>query len=661
LITLVGPGGVGKTRLASELGRRLAAADTRVLFVELAAIRDPAFVAPAIAGALGLSDVTAIDLPRRAGQVCGQRPTLLLLDNCEHVLAAAPLVADLLAAAASIRLLATSRAPLGLRGERLYALGPLELPPGSDMLSPADLIRASAVRLFVDRVRDVQPDFRLTSANGPAVTAICRRLDALPLALELAATRMKVLTVDELLGGLERDVLLPDAGPRDLPERQQSMVAAVAWSYQLLDPEQQRAFRRLGVVPGRFPIEAAASVLAGREGTSGGLDVALTATGALIERSLVQRTEPMTGGRSGYRMLECVRGYALLELSASGERDDACDGLARYCGEEASRAAVGLGGAAQVAWLNRVREDLASYRATLTWLIERGRCMEASTILWQLNLFWLIGGHAAEGLRWSQEILSGPSLPPAAESRALATAGMLSYTQGALGQARTTLTRALDLARPSGDANLEAQAEHLLGHVELGFGNVEVARQRFARSVEQFKALSIAWGGGTALSGMAWAALATGDTVEAERLLDEATSILHDAGPWFLSLVTYLRAILAVRRGNGDEAIVLVRDNLTRIRELRDKFAFVYSMVPLAAASVLKGDGAWTARILGARDAVTERTGATVVDNSVRDLQEHAERWARARLGPHRWAHAYAAGRAASIDAMLMDIDRVRA
>ena len=194
---------------------------------------------------------------------------MLVLDNFEQVLDAAPLVADLLTSVASLRVLVTSRAPLRVRGEREYAVGPLALEVDSEAMSPADLARAPAVRLFVERVRDVQPDFRLTAANGPTVTAICRRLDALPLALELAAPWMKVLTAEDLLRRLEHDVLLSTVGPRDLPERQQTMNATVAWSYQLLDPDEQRAFRRFGALPGLFPIDAAAAVLAGRDGAVG--------------------------------------------------------------------------------------------------------------------------------------------------------------------------------------------------------------------------------------------------------------------------------------------------------------------------------------------------------------------------------------------------------
>jgi tetratricopeptide (TPR) repeat protein len=233
------------------------------------------------------------------------------------------------------------------------------------------------------------------------------------------------------------------------------------------------------------------------------------------------------------------------------------------------------------------------------------------------------------------------------------------FTQGELGRARTGLTRALALAHDTGDMKMVALAQTIFGHVELAVGNIDAARDQFAGSLEGFRALAIAWGTGHALSGMAWVDLATGDVDQAERLLDEATAVLRHAGPWFGSLNIQRRANLAVRRGNPDQAIALVRESLTRIRELHDKFAFVYALVPHAAAAVLKGDDVWAARILGARDAVTERTGATIVDESVHDLREQSERDLRARLGPDRFARAYAAGRKASIDSLLKDIDNV--
>jgi predicted ATPase/DNA-binding XRE family transcriptional regulator len=658
LITLTGPGGVGKTRLALEIARAIAAGGaTRVVFVPLAAIRNPAFVASAIAEALGLSDVSARDLPGRARVACGDQPTLLVLDNFEQVLDASPLVADLLTSVASLRVLATSRSPLRVRGERECTVGPLAMELDVDATSPADLVRSPAVRLFVERVRDVEPGFRLTTANGATVTAICRRLDALPLALELAAPWIKVLTAEELLRRLTSDVLLSAIGPRDLPERQQTINATVAWSYQLLGPNEQWAFRRLGALPGRFPIQAAAAVLAGGQSSSVTSDEALLAAAALIDRSLLLRAETSVATRPLYQMLETVRAYAALELAASGDRDDGLDGLARYCTAEASLAAEGLIGRAQGEWLDRVRDDLENYRSALAWLIERGRATEASTIACGLKYFWLIRGHATEGLQWYEEILNLPDLPPAAELSTLAGAIVLWYTQGELDRARSGLNRALALAHGPDDMGVVANVEYLFGHVEHAAGNVSVARDWFARSIERFRSLAIPSGTGTALCAMASVALATGDADLAERLLDEATSVLREAGPWFLTWALYVRAILAVRRGDPDRAMALLRESLTRIRDLHDQFAFVYALVPLAASAVLKGDDAWAARILGTRHAVTERTGVTVVDRSVQDLREQAEREARARLGPDRWGRAYAAGRVTSIDSVIKDID----
>ncbi|PWT82162.1 MAG: hypothetical protein C5B57_09170 [Blastocatellia bacterium] len=658
LVTLVGSGGVGKTRLALQLAHAIAEeGSTRVLFVSLAAVRDSVFVAQAIGEAFGLTGIAALDLPRRARTACEDVPALLVLDNFEHVLDAVPLVADLLTTVPSIRIVATSRASLRVRGEREYVVGPLAL--NADDESAEDAARSPAVRLFVERVCDVRPDFHVTSANASTVIAICRRLDALPLALELAAPWMKALTADDLLRRLDTDVLLSTVSPRDLPERQQTLNATLAWSYQLLEASEQRAFRRFGALPGHFPINAAADVLAGRDVGPHATDEALRAAAALIDKSLLLRAETAAITTCPlYYMLETVRAYAALELAAAGERDDAMEGLVRYCTREASVAAVGLVGAAQVEWLNRVRADLESYRGALKWLIDQDRPAEAAHIAWSLMWFWVIRGHAAEGLRWYEQILTLPSLLPAAQSKALVGAAQMSYTQGELDRATTRLDHLFVLASGIGDMGTIAQAENLRGHIHRKLGDPNSARDRFTRSLEIFRALAIPWGAGGALNGLAAVALATGDVAQAERLLNEAVLVLRNSGPWFQTLGAYIRGVLTVRSGNADEAIALTRESMTDIRELDDKFAFVYALVPLAAAAVLKGDDAWAARILGARDAMTDRTGARFTDDSVRDLWERAERGARARLGADRWIQAYAAGRKTAIESVLNDIDR---
>ena len=660
LTTLVGPGGVGKTRLALELARAIAdEGSTLVVLASLAAIRHSGFVASAIAEALGLANVTALDLPKRARVACQGHPMLLVLDNFEHVLDAAPLVADLLTSVASLRVLVTSRAPLRVRGEREYAVGPLALEVDVDATSPADLARLPAVRLFVERVRDVQPDFRLTLANGLPVTEICRRLDGLPLALELAAPWIKVLPAEELLRQLSHDGLPSSVGRRDLPERQQTMNATVAWSYQLLAPREQRVFRRLGALPGRFPIEAAAAVLEGREGTPARGDEALGAAVGLIDKSLLLRTDTSVATRPLYRMLETVRAYAARELEATGERDDALEGLVRYCTREAALAAEGLVGPDQVEWLNRVHDDHENYRDALTWLIASGRAAESSVIASGLLFFWWVRGLAAEGLQWYEQTLNLRPLPPAAESKALLGAAVMWYAQGGLERARTAVTRARTLAHAAGDMNTVARAEDLSARVEWGLGNLEGARDCFTRCIEGYRALAIPWGHGNALVGSSGVPIERDDLDEAERLLAEATSVLRHAGPWFQARALLVRALVAVGRGNADDALALMRDCLTRIRDVQDKYLFVHALVPLAAAAALKGRDAWAARILGARDAVTERTGTMVVIKPVQTLKKRVEQAVRSRLGQDQWALEYAAGRMTSIDALLEDIEGV--
>jgi tetratricopeptide (TPR) repeat protein len=233
------------------------------------------------------------------------------------------------------------------------------------------------------------------------------------------------------------------------------------------------------------------------------------------------------------------------------------------------------------------------------------------------------------------------------------------FAQGEVDRARPALDRALHLARGAGDLRILADAEYALGHIERLAGKLSASRRWFTSSLERFRALSLPSGAGKALIGMAATAVAAGNAAEAERLIDEAASVLRDDAPWFLCFGLWMRAILAVRRGNADEAIAWARESLVRIRDLSDKFAFVFALVPLAAAAALRGNDVWAARILGMRDAVAERTSATLVDTAVHDLRTHTEGEVRARLGPDRWARAYEAGRKASIDALLKDIDRI--
>src|SRR5262245_28869377 len=656
LITLVGPGGVGKTRLALEMAHgAVVAGAQRVVFVGLASVRDSAFVASTIAESFGTIDPTETDLPRRISAACGDTPTLLVLDNCEHVLDAVPLIVSVLGAAPILRVLATSRAPLRVQGEREYAVGPLATEAEPDPRGGLSGL-APALRLFIDRVHDFDPGFQLDETNLPIVVAICRRLDALPLAIELAAPWLKVLSVHDLLRRLDRDALSPTLGPRDLPARQQTMNATVAWSYQLLVPHEQWSFRRLGVLPGPFSLEAMAAVLSDDAEVPAPLDYAQRATAGLLERSLLIRAQGALESRVRFRMLETVRAYALTELTASGERDVAMEGLARYCATAATEAEDHLMGPEQGEWLDRVRDDLESYRSAMTWLIERGRAADACEIAWSLLFFWIIRGHTTEGLRWYEQLGVQESLPPSGRVATLVGTGVMLYAQGQIERARQACEDALAAADGATTIAI-CLAESTLGHIALAVGDLPAAHARFTAAIAGSEALGADWLAGHATGARASAALAARDLDATDRFLARASALLVATGPWCSLVVLYVQASLAVRRNEPDHAIAYVRESLARIHTIHDTFAFLFALAPLAAAAVLKGDDAWAARIVGVRDGVTERTGATAVDDSMRDLWERVEQAPRRRLGERRWARGYETGRTASIESLMKEVE----
>ncbi|MEO8075425.1 MAG: helix-turn-helix domain-containing protein [Acidobacteriota bacterium] len=656
LVTLVGPGGVGKTRLAVALADALARdAAQRVLFVPLSAVHDAGLVAAAVAEAFGLDDATARDLPARVRAACHEVPTWVVLDNFEQVASAAPLVADLLTQIASLRILVTSRAPLHLRGEREYVVEPLGLDDLKTFRTPTDLAGVSAVELFVSRVQDVRSDFHLTPANSPVVAAICRRLDGLPLALELAAPWVKTLAPEGLLARLHEAEVLGAEGPSDLPPRQRTMNATVAWSVQLLAPLEQRAFRRLGAIPGPFSIAAAAAVFAGAATSVDGGDAALLFVRTLLNKSLLHRTKIPDTPDHSYVLLETVRAFAVRELAASGEHADAMAGLVRYCVAEGALAAPGLQGPRQVAWLDRVRDDLESHRAVLTWLLGQGRTEDASGLAWSLVLFWIMRGHSAEGLRWFDEVRQCAVPASVAEAQSLVGAALMRFTQGDMAGARVASSSVVRNAHA--DHDVLAHAWLCLGHVDYATGQLAAARDDFRRARALFHESGIAWGEGNSITGLAWVALGAGDATEAARFLDEADTFWPACGPWFRALGWYLRGVLALQAQDAQGALRLSRESLMGIRPFRDTFAIAYALVPLLCAAELIGDDEWVARIVGVRNGFTDRTGARAVDPLTDARCAHAEHGARTRLGPERWAAAYASGLRLSVDAVLDEID----
>nr|MBA3416396.1 AAA family ATPase [Chloroflexia bacterium] len=436
LVTLIGPGGVGKTRLAVRVAETLAADfPDGVAFVPLAAIRDPTLVLPAVAGALGVREAGDRSLADRLAAFLRDRASLVVLDNFEQVLAAAPRVAEMLAACPRLTILATSRAPLRISGERTRDVLPLGLPGWTEASgqpsSLADLRSAEAVRLFVERAHAARSDFALTEANTAAVAEICRRLDGLPLAIELAAARVSVLPPPALLARLRRRLPLLTGGARDVPQRLRTMRDAIGWSYDLLTEDEQERFRRLAGFAGGFTLEAAEAVAEGGDEPPAGarIDV-LEGIGSLVDKSLL-RWENGPDGEPRYLLLETVREFGQERLAASDAAEIVRCRHAMWCLTLAEQARPALLGPEQRRWSERLEAEHANLRARLAWLIETGAAAPALRLAEALWVFWFLRGHLREGEEWLERALAVEGdAPPADRVGALWGAGMLAWAQG---------------------------------------------------------------------------------------------------------------------------------------------------------------------------------------------------------------------------------------
>ena len=436
LATLTGPGGTGKTRLASQTvaGLRDDFADG-VCFVNLAPISDPALVASTIAHALGLTATSARAPLDDLKDYLRDKQILLLLDNFEQVVDAAVVVAELLAAAPALTVLVTSRVPLHVQGEHERLVPPLTLPTNGDQPLVEHLSECEAVRLFTERSRAVMPDFAVTSANAPAITEICTRLDGFPLAIELAAARTKFLAPQALLARLDSRLHLLTSGARDLPARQQTLRNTIAWSYSLLHAAEQTLFRRLAVFVGGCDVEAVAAVCFGsgdpapdvasapwsRSAEARPAD-AFEGLIALVDKSLLRQHPEGSGDVNGeprFSMFETIREYALEQLEASGEARMLRWQHAHYYLTFAERAAAGLRGPAEREWLDRLESAHDNLRAALGWMLDQGETALAIQLAGALGLFWSWRGYVSEGRMWLRRALAGNDAAPADRARAL--------------------------------------------------------------------------------------------------------------------------------------------------------------------------------------------------------------------------------------------------
>jgi predicted ATPase/DNA-binding NarL/FixJ family response regulator len=681
LLTLTGPGGVGKTRLAVQLAHDLVdGIEDGVVFVSLASVADPSSVACAIAGALGLHEDGRRPLIDQMTHFVRSRRPLLVLDNFEHVAAASPLVAKLLAGCPQLKVIATSRASLRLSGEHEFPVPPLAL-PDRDEIGGVDRIRESAaVELFVQRARAVRPAFELTEANAAAVAEICARLDGLPLAIELAAARIKLLDPEEMLGRLDHPLLLLTGGRRDAPPRQQTLWASIDLSHGLLDSGEQQLFRRLAVFAGGCTLEASEAVLGAADAPAAVLGGLM----GLLDKNLVGRSE-RGSAQPRFGMLETVREYALERLAATGETETVRIAHAAYYRGLAEEAETGLASREQRRWLQRLRDEHDNLRAALSWSIDRGEAETGLRLACALSRFWLLIGHLSEGRRWLAAALGrshGGS--PALRAKALAAAGVLAVYQADYGDAASLCEESLALARRHGDRRRVADALSGLGLLAQRAGRPRSAGKTYAQALAIYRELGDKHAVARSLEGVGLSAWFDGDYVAARPPLEEsallfqelgdrkgaATVLIHLAGMRLVEgdpgaarsclaeampVVDELggrwdaaRALLILGRAAADqEAHAEARSHLERafsiFTELDDNLLLSSCVQAFARVAAADGGPEHVARLLAAAERTRQSAGAAWPAYVTAEYQR-ALAAARERLSENAFASAWAEG-----------------
>jgi predicted ATPase len=465
LITITGPGGIGKSRLAVALAAEIAGQfPSGVYFASLAPVTDPNLIASVIAQALGVrltKSQSPLETLKEHLRNSPAVPMLLLIDNFEHMLGAAPILAELLALSSHLKFLVTSRAALHIYNEQEFPLAPLALPDAKHLSSPEALSQYSAISLFVQRAAALKPDFKLTQQNAADVVEICTRLDGLPLAIELAAARIKLLSPSAMRTRLASRLQLLTGGSRDLPARQQTLRQAIDWSYDLLNESEQKLFRRLSVFVGGSTLEAVESVCDTKQDL--GLDI-LEGMAPMVDKSLVRQIEQADGGPR-FVMLETVREYGLEKLAASGEERKTRRAHAAYCLVLAEEGATGDTDIKLTGWLDRFDIEHDNFRAALDWLTETGDAEWGLRLGAALFRFWETREYLAEGRDRLGKLLQlpGAARPTMPRLRALFAAGVLGAEQGDYDAAESLISQSLEIARQLGDKRSMAVSLNALG------------------------------------------------------------------------------------------------------------------------------------------------------------------------------------------------------
>ncbi|HJZ45703.1 MAG TPA: tetratricopeptide repeat protein [Roseiflexaceae bacterium] len=659
LLSLTGAPGIGKTRLAMEVATQLhvAFADG-VIFIPLAPIRDPAMVIATIAQFLEITELPGQPLLERLQAYMREKHMLLVLDNFEQVLKAALQLAELLATAPGLRLLVTSRVALHLSGEHKFAVPPLALPPNTlprDGAGPGReweaLRQYAAVELFVARVRAIMPTFVLTETHAPAVAAICRRLDGLPLAIELAAARVAVFTPQELLARLDQRFALLTGGGVDLPTRQQTLRRAIDWSYELLDAGEQTLFRRLGVFVGGCTLEAARVMCNTTDNL--GIDV-LEGVTALLDKSLLQREEG-TDGRSRYTMLETIREYAVEQLTANGEYEAVRRHHAAYYRALAEAAEQAWDQPHEVEWLQRLVAVRHNLRAALQWALDSSEVGYALRLNGALFSFWCYCSQLKEADDWLERALALPRREQtpalhAAAAKALGAVGYIATLQGDYIRAQARFEQGLWLYSQVADRRGIAWSIRGYGFVAMLQGDFAQAQTYVEQSLVLCQEAQDMWGIAWSLYDLGYLELARGSLARARELLEAALVRLREQG----ILWATFRALLALgfimlEQRQFAQAQELYRDSLALQRQLRFQQHVVDGLEGLAGVAVAWGQPERAARLLGAAESLRKAKG-TPRWHFYQATYERTLAVTRAQLDDEAWAAAWAEGRTMSLE-----------
>jgi predicted ATPase/class 3 adenylate cyclase/Tfp pilus assembly protein PilF len=682
LLTLTGPGGTGKTRLALQ-----AAAEViehfrdGVFFINLAPITDPDLVVSEIAQTLGVQEAAGKPLVHSLKEHLHGKHLLLLLDNFEQIVPAASLVSQLTQSSPHLKVLVTSRIALRVRGEREYAVPPLGLPPDLKHLPSVErLSQYEAVRLFIERATDIKPAFEVTNENAPAVAEICYRLDGLPLSIELAAARIRILPPQAMLSRLQSRLKLLTGGGKDLPARQQTLRGAIEWSYELLDEGEKQLFRRLAVFVGGRTLEAIAAVCNAEDNAEGDtlagsvqalqIDM-LDGVESLVANSLLRQEEGV-GGEPRFVMLETIHEYAREKLQESGEGEELGRRHAQYFLDLAEEAEPHLTGPHLREWLVRVEEELDNFRAALTWLLQRAKepCAprgakgargaetdseEALRLSAALFDFWY-GRNWDEGKRWLQEALANSSTqlttPTSyrARTKVLRALRSVAWAQGDSERGRALSEELLRIAKEQGDKHEVAEALNTLGNAKSDIGDLEAALADWQESLALHRELGDKSGISRVLNNIGEAARQRGEYDQAIALYEESLSMAREIGDKRTTGICLNNlGLVLYKRGDYARAQTVLAEVLGVWRERSVPHGAAYPLMGLAGIAQVQGEPTRAARLLGAAQAMLEMSGA-VLDTGARQDYERIVEAARAQLDGEAWRKASAEGQTMSME-----------